>query len=79
MRFNKSSLVALAIASLASAPVMAQAAANTVADRATAESNDESKALGVGASGIIFALALAAGIAALIIASDSDLDEPVSP
>lgn len=78
MRIGKISLAAVAVATLAGAPVLAQVAAtNTTVSRASAESADENNLDG---SGIVIALlAVAAVVGGIIIASDNDEDAPTSP
>ncbi len=79
MRIGKISLAAIAVVTMAGAPVLAQAvSAQSSASRASVEANGESEL--AGGSGIIIAiLAAAAVIGGIIIAADNDDDAPTSP
>ncbi len=78
MRIGKISLAAIAVVTMAGAPVVAQVAtAQSSEVRASVASDDENNIQG---SGIIIAiLAAAAIIGGIIIAADNDDDEPTSP
>ncbi len=79
MRIGKISLAAIAVVTMAGAPVLAQAtAAKSAVSRASVEATDENNL--EGGSGIIIALlAAAAIIGGIIIAAGNDDDTPVSP
>ncbi len=85
MRFGKISLAAMAVASLVSAPVMAESlspaakavGASTV-KRVGAATKEESK-MGGGTGVIVAVLAAAAVIGGIVIAAGNDDDGPTSP
>ena len=79
MRIGKISIAAVAIVTMAGAPVLAQATATKSAVlRANVEASDENNL--AGGSGIIIALlAAAAVIGGIVIAADNDDDAPASP
>lgn len=77
MRIGKISLAAVAVVTMAGAPVLAQVAANTSVSRTSVESADEDNIAGSGV--IIGILAAAAVIGGIIIASSNDEDAPTSP
>lgn len=77
MRIGKISLAAVAVVTIAGAPVLAQVAANTSVSRTSVESADENNIAGSGI--IIGILAISAIIGGIIIAADNDEDAPTSP
>ncbi len=79
MRIGKISLAAIAVVTMAGAPVLAQATATKSAiSRASVEATGENNL--EGGSGIILALlAAAAIIGGIIVAAGNDDDTPVSP
>lgn len=77
MKFGKAAL-ALATISIATAPVAASAAPAVGGVRATPVVSDDNSLEG-NSSWLIGLLGLAAGIAAIIIVSDNNDDDPVSP
>lgn len=79
MRIGKISLAAIAVVTMAGAPVLAQATATKSAvSRASVEASDENNIQG-GSGILIGLLALGALIGGIIVATGNDDDTPVSP
>lgn len=78
MRIGKISLAAIAVVTMAGAPVVAQVvAAKSAVSRASAQTADENNLKGSGI--IIGLLALTAIVGGIVIAAGNDDDAPTSP